>query len=136
MRSKYIWVNKKQNKSKTNKQTNLLSIPLHANLSHPLKKSVADDKLQAAASSSLASETNRDTCWCQRDSDLHFTEQQTSHAVCNASVCVWKSVFMRVVVYYKAATELSNMIHIFRLLYLNDQNQAGGTVRTRLVMKT
>lgn len=43
---------------------------------------------------------------------------------------------MRVVVYYKAATELSNMIHIFRLLYLNDQYQAGGTVRTRLVMKT
>lgn len=76
-------------KQKQNKQTNLLSIPLQANLSHPLKKkSVADDKLQAAASSSLASETNRDTCWCQRDSDLHFTEQQTSHAVCNVSACV------------------------------------------------
>lgn len=45
---------------------------------------------------------------------------------------------MRVCVYYKAATELSNIIHIFRLLYLNDQNQAGEseTVRTRLVMKT
>lgn len=132
MRSKYIWVNKKQNK-----QTNKLTIhTVTCQFKPSFKKSVADDKLQAAASSSLASETNRDTCWCQRDSDLHFTEQQTSHAVCNVSVCVWKSVCMRVVVYYKAATELSNMIHIFRLLYLNDQYQAGGTVRTRLVMKT